>query len=653
MKTFKTNTSSLFRLASNFDGYTKDFLKTFYMKKLISIFLLLPVVMSAQVQVPKAPGMIAEFRTDDHFKVEDRDVIWSENFTNGIPASWENSELGGVAHWEYRGPFSLPNSEVGTRGSCLPEGVLGDPILGPSAPTGFVIFDSNWWDNPDNPCTPDQFGTGPAPGPHFATLTTPSIDLSSYTGVALVFRQYMKLYEGETRVELSISGGVWQTVFVNPALPNPTSPDAEEFVQLSLFAGGQSDVRIRFVFDGLYYFWMLDDIQIIESYGSDLAISDIDYGDFDLYDLSHPTGFEFMEYSKYPEEMSPMLKFSATAENRGIFNQTDCKLHAKILDFDDNVIHDVLSEEGTTIPVGSSAPLRAGTFQMPSVWDNYRIAFDVVSQFSEENPIDNFDTAYFNINDVQYARDHYFTSAIYVATPDLESDPYEIGNVFHISSDGLSVHSISVGVGVGSSVSESIIGRIYSFDISEALDATLIGTTESVVITQEMINGAGEQVMTNLVFSTPISVEEGNAYFVTVGSENGTSVFVCGLSGDAYEYSAFVRFNGVDWYTIDRIPMVRMNFGFYDHVSEVTSSLALKVFPNPTSNKVFIELNDLRRESLDIRLYDAVGKVVFKDQLINYSLPSYEIDMSKLEVGSYLLEVISSDALKQQTIIRN
>lgn len=612
-----------------------------------------PLFTASQVYLDQAPGKYVDL-SNHHLSSEgNRDIIWAENFSNGIPSGWENSEAGGTAFWEYRGPATNPNSEVGTRGSCLPAGVLGDPIMSPSASSGFVIFDSNWWDNPDQPCIPENFGTGPVPGPHVAILTTPSIDLSSHPGVALEFNQYLKIYEGQTRVEVSVGGGNWQTVFVNPSLPNPTTQDAVQFVQLSLYAGGQSDVRIRFVFDGLYYFWMLDDIRIVEAYGNDLSINATDYGDFNLSDPAHPTGFEFMEYSKYPDEMAPLLKFSALVENRGVVTQSDSRLQVQVLDFNSNVIHSAQSDEGVVIPVGDALELRAGSFQMPAVEDNYRIAFSTTSQFQDDNPTNNLDTAYFHIHDVQYARDHFFANALYLATPDLESQPYEIGNVFLVTADNMSVYSISVGVGIGSSASTSIYGKLYSFDISESLDATWIATTNTVEITPEMMNSGGEQIMTNLTFPAPVAVESGTAYFVSVGCNEGTSLFVCALSGDAYEYTSFVRFNETDWFTVDRIPMVRMNFGFYDEVSESTPRpSSLHVFPNPAGESVYLDVSEYLHQDLSISLTDHLGQLI-QSRVIKQNESGYvSIDLSQMASGVYHLHVVMNNQVFHQNIVR-
>jgi hypothetical protein len=76
-----------------------------------------------------------------------------------------------------------------------------------------------------------------------------------------------------------------------------------------------------------------------------------------------------------------------------------------------------------------------------------------------------------------------------------------------------------------------------------------------------MLNGYGDQILTNLVFDNPIQLYAGEAYYVAVASNDGVDNFVCAMSGDAEEGTALVRYFPNDWYYLDMLPMVRMNFG--------------------------------------------------------------------------------------------
>ena len=89
-------------------------------------------------------------------------IIWSEDFSNGIPSTWLNyGTANGTsdpdAKWEYRGPNTTPSNSVGSRGAYMSAQT---PIASATASNGFVIFDSDYLDNGG---IAGNFGNGPVP----------------------------------------------------------------------------------------------------------------------------------------------------------------------------------------------------------------------------------------------------------------------------------------------------------------------------------------------------------------------------------------------------------------------------------------------------------------------------------------------------------
>lgn len=619
---------------------------------LIAFMCALHVALSAQHLFEPAPGA---YGIDPHAQQHpgsNRDVIWSEDFAGGFTTGWTSYEQGGVAAWEYRGPNTTPNNEVGSRGSCEVAN-LGQAIVSPTAANGFMIFDSNWWDNPNLPCSQDNFGTGPAPGPHYATLTSPPINLSAYGSVALQFNQYLKVLTGQSRVEISTDDVNWYPVFFNPDIPNPTTPVDVHVVQISNYAAYQPNVRIRFVFDAQYYFWQLDDIQIVDTYSSDMAIGAFNYGDFNLLDPTHPTGYEYMQYSKYPTGMEPNLKFSANADNLGGGIQTDCRLNVDVISHPSGtVIYEASSIEGFTAYPGVTLQLRAGNFQMPATPGEYKLAYEVSQIETDEEPLNNRDTTYFYINDVQYARDRIFASAVYLGTPDYTDVEYELGNVFLITANGYSCHSITVGVGIGSSTPATIEGRLYRFDIANGVEADFIAASQPVQITSAMLNGYGDQILTNLVFDTTIPLDSGQAYYVAVASTEGVDNFVCAMAGGAEEGTALVRYLPQDWYYLDMLPMVRLNFGPYNAVNEIESISNVRVYPNPADEAVAVELPTDLRENFSVQWFDARGALVRQEQFNSSAQLQYRPSVADLAPGMYQVVMHGTAHHFQTTVVR-
>jgi hypothetical protein len=195
------------------------------MRHLLTLFVLLISTLTANAQVYGTPI-----------------ITW--DFANGIPANWTNESNSGIGLWEYRGPNTTPNNTVCSLGSC---GATSVPITSVSADNGFVIFDSNFWDDPNGPC--GNIGSGPDPGPHGARLITNSIDLTGYSAVSLAFQQQYKHYLCETSVHISVDGGqTWSLIHMNPGNNAFSASSVWVNVNLNATAANQSDVQATTIF---------------------------------------------------------------------------------------------------------------------------------------------------------------------------------------------------------------------------------------------------------------------------------------------------------------------------------------------------------------------------------------------------------------------
>jgi hypothetical protein len=214
-------------------------------------------------------------------------IFWTQDFANGIPATWVNNGSSSAALWEYRGPSTSPSNAVGSRGAYagpLSSGNQGAPIVSPTASNGFVIFDSDYLDNSG---IRTNAGNGPAPAPHVGTLTTETINLQAHPTVELSFSSYYRVFQAKAMIAFSTDGGltwpdsinVHEGLGVNASTANPSTMN----FNVTCFIGGQSNVKMRFIFDGTpgnangngYYFWMLDDISLADGQDRDLRIVNI------------------------------------------------------------------------------------------------------------------------------------------------------------------------------------------------------------------------------------------------------------------------------------------------------------------------------------------------------------------------------------------
>jgi hypothetical protein len=264
------------------------------------------------------------------------------------------------------------------------------------------------------------------------------------------------------------------------------------------------------------------------------------------------------------------------------------------------------------------------------------LAYRVDQQEIDEDETNNVDTTYFYIDDVQYARDRIFASAVYLGTPDQANVEYELGNVFHVTAENQTCHSISVAVGIGSSAPAQIQGRLYRFNIVTGIEADLLGATQPITITPAMFNSYGDQILTNLVFDTPVELTAGEAYYVAVASTEGIDNFVCALAGDAEAGTALVRYFPNDWYYLNMLPIVRMNFGAFTSVNPALYDVnELRVYPNPAKDEVIIELPVQMLGKTEARWYDSNGRLVRTDGPSAQLSLQYRASLQDLPSGIY------------------
>jgi len=204
-------------------------------------------------------------------------TIWSYDFSSGIPSTWGNTgfynyngpSTGTIwsAPFEYRGPTTTPSSNNGSRGGYAGSQL---PILSTTQSNGFVIFDSDYRNNGGLATDACQTSTC---GLHFATLNTPSINLSGHSQVDLNFTQYYRRFRGTNNdwsngpayIDFSINNGAWfGGLPINDHIGGniATQRNNQVSIPIGAYVGGWPSVRIRFRFEGMSYFWMLDDISL-------------------------------------------------------------------------------------------------------------------------------------------------------------------------------------------------------------------------------------------------------------------------------------------------------------------------------------------------------------------------------------------------------
>ena len=200
-------------------------------------------------------------------------------------------------------------------------------IQSPSFSNGVMIFDSDFLDNGGSQ---NNTNGGTCPFLHRGELVSPSIDLTNHSQVVLRFNQYFRWYLGPggdedvppSFVEVSGDGGNnWTAFSINADLPYDTYTDPDDVVLLNIsaVAANRSNVRIKFVFDGDAYFWMIDDVWLL---------GELPPNDLSMNIASSPLTALYIPQAYQGAEEWP---FSASISNKGTVAISDAFLKVSIL----------------------------------------------------------------------------------------------------------------------------------------------------------------------------------------------------------------------------------------------------------------------------------------------------------------------------------
>ena len=535
------------------------------------------------------------------------------DFADGIPAGWESEDAGGIAHWEYRGPSTSPDNTVGTIGSCDTGGQDSAPPASPTVDNGFVIFDSAFWDDPVGPC--GNLGTGDAPGPHYAPLTSPSIDLSDYENVLVRWSHLYKQWPGNSEVYLEANVDdagwvqIWEIDF--DVFSSTTESGAIVTVNLSDIAGGSSDVRLRWVFEGAYYWWMIDDIEVCEILPYDLSVGKISYeGIFDP--IGEDGDLSGLKYVKWPDELAPVqLQPTARVYNDGANTQNGVSVDLTITQTQTNT---QLYNETATISAISGLNSSLASFpntELPAIWGPYALEVSTEGQ-EDSTPENNTAEAVAWMTDVEFVRDALAMDASYLPPESLFDDPYEVGNVYYFSGNSIEVQNVSVALSVGSGgVGQPLQARVYEFSLEDGLITSLLAETEQVTVTAEDLNGVGQSNMIYLPFEEPLTLSPNTGYAVMAYSAGGANDFIFALSGESPEWSSWAKFNEGQWGYLVNTPMVRLNLGDVVSVDQLPEAevQAAPPYPNPATDEVHVPLTS-PHAAVHWTWIDAQGRVV-------------------------------------------
>ena len=531
------------------------------------------------------------------------------------------------------------------------------PIASPSAANGAMGYNSDFYDNGGDDT---MLGMGPVPGPHIAHLISPTIDMTDNSSIALNFFSYFRKFTSTVSVSYSNDNGTtWsEAIEVHDENENPTngaSTNREVLIYLP-GAGGTSEFKFRFTFEGNYYFWMVDDVAIIEAPRHDLKISSFFYT---------PASFEQPQAHINIDTFA----FFMYVTNAGTEPQTNIILGAQVRDEDNDIIYETSTNIGDLEPgITDSVFDIAGTF-VPDMLEigTYRLTYTITADSTDQWTADNLDGDDFRVSEEIFRKDH--TTASFDSYSNL-GGPWQIGAVFETSGGFGNSYFTAESITFAGTTNQNdpIMGKtvsVYLLKIKEEINDGFGNLVDESFITNpgfELL-GVGEFTYTNnnqrrMKVTTPLSdfdgepsviLEENTRYLVLLDYSASSTIFQ-GFNNkinfrDRLNFLAFNEGSGT-WFggfTDGEFmqPIIRLELGFttVGTNDQLLPESVLHIQPNPTSDQLGVQLDLEAATKAMIVITDITGKVMEVLEFDAAHKENITVDVQDYANGTYLLRL--------------
>lgn len=594
-------------------------------------------------------------------------VLWSTTFPDGLDG-WTSEGLlctdadNSNAVWEW-----APQDNF-TRGGFA----AGVPLESYSPCDGAVVFDSDFLDNGGDQAAQ---GAGTCPQLHSASLTSPAIDLSAYTfeGIpALKFsNQYIK-FDAVHTVSWSTDGGTtWTDRVVNSeGEVNALESNIQRFSLANV--SGDDTVILKFTFDGDYYYWGIDDVQIIDLSGVNAEIFNVFYTP-----LSYAVPIDHADADTF--------FFFSEVINRGSQELISVKMDVDIVNDGTGDIIESFSGSVNNVAVGDTASIAISELYVPNNLDIgvYRMDYSISTPDQSETVLsDNEQSFIFEITENTFGKDNGVTSTATVTT----GNSWAAAVLYKLSDNATDVTASTVDVYVDSDAGTLIDNYIQVFvlelnddvfdnslatfdfgetDVASHPSFTLVGDVAyvfadeepgqlfSIPLTEEVGAGfplqAGKAYMIYVLFD---SNQQGQAAIPNNELFLGFNDNIRGLSISDFiiDVDAGQWFGGLT--SADPAPVIRLNLGVISPTDEIRlADNVFTVFPNPADSYIEAEISfdEVTDASLIMATID--GKIISIQDIKNATKNTQRINVKNMPNGTYLLKLQTNKGSRTQKVI--
>ncbi|MEN9610367.1 MAG: hypothetical protein RLZZ628_1181 [Bacteroidota bacterium] len=558
----------------------------------------------------------------------------------------------------------------------------GDTIVSPTAANGSAIFDSDWLDNGGNAA---GSGAGQAPSIHSGELVSPIINASGQSNMTLHFNQYYRNFRSATYVSWSEDGGTtWKPkIALNRELDGNTSTfiDATEDVKLK-GSVGTSLFRVKFIFEGNYYFWLVDDVKLMV-FKNDLKITPF---------------FAIAPSYVIPKNQVEDMRFLLDITNQGNVTATHTKvrfnMYRAVANGYKNIYKDSLEYGQVLANDTIQNKLLPGTLSASLLTvGRYVGQYQVVSDSVDQNP--NNDEQYFDfyVQDSLYWKEAGYSdlrSPNTAAWAQGTTHPWRAGNYFYMKTGvGQTVTSLKAIVSnLVSLKGQTITAGLYEWEDTNLdgdmqsnervlvayADFTVPQTqTKTIGFINFQLKDVGNQKWfypkNNKQYLAMVEFEPTSAnYEMQIGYNIGESdytayyemqdiLYKAGLGALRYGPIMGIK-SGDDWFMTNpkQIPVVQLSVVPIRVKDEtLTMEHKIEVFPNPARDvaTLSVDLPQLA-SAIVVQMLDEQGRLLQEEIFKNVQKQDLPLNISEFASGNYMLRVLTPEGTrtKKLTVVK-
>jgi len=559
-------------------------------------------------------------------------------------------------------------------------------IFSPTKCNGAMIFESDFYDSDGGECG-EAVGIGPCPSVQVGELISPSIDLTGSTAEAFSVRFYQdtRQFQSNYWVGWSVDdGATWDSTLVNFDIsPNDfnTIDGAVQKVPLTGVDNTVANLRVKFRYEGDYYYWIVDDVQIIEQESNNLRVN--------------RNFFAVPQNAITPISQMEPIRFLADIENIGAATQTNVILNMDVQDADGVSVYTTDLDYGDVPGNTLVENIPFDDTYLPDAMGTYFGRYEVNSDQDDTDSTNNFQEFAFIVSDTTFSKEFGATNLVFPNPDNWDQGAAHAaayGNYFFVPSskdaDGNNLFVSSISFGIGNA--DELVGNELAIVLYKWTEDTNNDgqaqpeEREFIDFNSYVIQGTEEPTnVVNIPFpeagSEPIMLEDNTSYLVmiqyTPPTANPTLDFLIPWS-DFIDYGAMIFVNelegtpryaplvglagdlttedfGTFGFGRNQVPVVRLNIGANTSNERVqVLKNQFVAFPNPTSGQLNLQLAlEETAETARVRIFDMSGRLLLQQEFDNVRREQLSFNLGNFANGTYMVELTTDEGSGTRRVI--